>query len=65
MAEASIEELKELTTLVRCGRLYDVQAWLAAGKPFRTLTAAWYPIELPSHLDTSASFAFSKGPVPG
>ena len=34
MAEASIEQLKELALLVRCGRLYDVQAWLAAGKPF-------------------------------
>jgi hypothetical protein len=34
MTEASIEELKKLASLVRCGRLYDVQAWLAAGKPF-------------------------------
>jgi hypothetical protein len=35
-AEASIEELKELASLVSCGRPYDVQAWLADGKPFRT-----------------------------
>lgn len=34
--EASIEELKQLLSLVRCGRLFDVQAWLANGKPFRT-----------------------------
>jgi hypothetical protein len=36
VAEASIEELKELASLVSCGRPYDVQAWLADGKPFRT-----------------------------
>jgi hypothetical protein len=36
MNEASIEELKQLLSLVRCGRLFDVQAWLANRKPFRT-----------------------------
>jgi len=32
MTEASIEELKELAWLVRCGQLFDVQAWLANGR---------------------------------
>ena len=36
MREASIEELKEHASLVRNGRLFDVQAWLENGKPFRT-----------------------------
>jgi hypothetical protein len=35
MSEASIEELKELASLIRNGRLFDVQAWLESGKPFR------------------------------
>ena len=30
MNEALIEELKELASLVRRGRLFDVQAWLKA-----------------------------------
>src|SRR5260370_2727951 len=33
---ASAEEAKELRALVRAGRLFDVLAWLEAGKPFRT-----------------------------
>ncbi len=35
-AVASVEEAKELRALVRMGRLFDVQTWLEAGKPFRT-----------------------------
>jgi hypothetical protein len=36
ISEASIEELKEFASLVQNGRLFDVQAWLENGKPFRT-----------------------------
>jgi hypothetical protein len=38
MTEVSIEDLKELASLVRCGRIYDVQPWLATGRPFRAIT---------------------------
>ena len=31
----SREEIKELRALVRAGRLFDVVAWLDAGRPFR------------------------------
>jgi hypothetical protein len=36
MNEASIEELKQLASLVRNGQLFEVQVWLKSGKPFRT-----------------------------
>jgi len=36
MAEGSIEELKRLASLVRCGWLYDFHAWLANGGSVRT-----------------------------
>jgi hypothetical protein len=35
-AVATKEEAAELRALVRAGRLFDVQAWLEARKPFRT-----------------------------
>jgi hypothetical protein len=38
MNEASIEELKQLASLVRNGQLFDVQAWLKSEKPFRTIS---------------------------
>jgi hypothetical protein len=43
MNEALIEELKELASLVRRGRLFDVQAWLKSGKPYGATasTKAW------------------------
>jgi hypothetical protein len=33
------EDTKELVRLCRAGRLYDVERWIAAGKPLETLTA--------------------------
>jgi hypothetical protein len=38
--QAPIEVLKQLSSRVRCGRLFDVQTWLVAGKPFRTFRTA-------------------------
>jgi hypothetical protein len=46
-AVATKEEAAELRTLVRAGRLFDVQAWLEAGKPFRTNRFLSVPLFVP------------------
>ena len=46
-AIATKEEAAELRALVRAGRLFDVQAWLEAGKPFRTNRFLLVPLFVP------------------
>ena len=46
-AVATKEEAAELRALVRAGRLFDVQAWLEAGKPFRTNRFLLVPLFVP------------------
>jgi hypothetical protein len=41
----SREEIKEFGALVRAGRLFDVVAWLDAGKPFRSSDTRLAPRE--------------------
>jgi hypothetical protein len=46
-AVATKQEAAELRGLVRAGRLFDVQAWLEAGKPFRTNRFLSVPLFVP------------------